>query len=89
MGIYLSSPKTEKSSEDGENEKLRYGVSSMQGWRASMEDAVSVATLFPHILFFSSGILCACFNSLSLYLLPCFLCVLWCVPIFVYVVLFF
>lgn len=41
MGIYLSSPKTDKVSEDGENEKLRYGLSSMQGWRATMEDAVS------------------------------------------------
>ncbi|XP_030491936.2 probable protein phosphatase 2C 60 isoform X1 [Cannabis sativa] len=41
MGIYLSSPKTDKSSEDGENERLRFGVSSMQGWRASMEDAHS------------------------------------------------
>ncbi|XP_010447488.1 PREDICTED: probable protein phosphatase 2C 60 isoform X1 [Camelina sativa] len=39
MGIYLSSPKTDKFSEDGENNKLRYGLSSMQGWRASMEDA--------------------------------------------------
>ncbi|MED6225130.1 hypothetical protein PIB30_090727 [Stylosanthes scabra] len=39
MGIYLSAPKTEKASEDGENDKLRYGLSSMQGWRASMEDA--------------------------------------------------
>ncbi|KAJ9189896.1 hypothetical protein P3X46_001146 [Hevea brasiliensis] len=39
MGIYLSSPKTEKASEDGENHKLRYGLSSMQGWRATMEDA--------------------------------------------------
>ncbi|KAF5748113.1 hypothetical protein HS088_TW04G00063 [Tripterygium wilfordii] len=39
MGIYLSSPKTEKFSEDGENEKLRFGLSSMQGWRATMEDA--------------------------------------------------
>ncbi|CAH9134386.1 unnamed protein product [Cuscuta epithymum] len=39
MGIYLSSPKTEKLSEDGENMKLRYGLSSMQGWRATMEDA--------------------------------------------------
>uniref|UniRef100_A0A7N0SV74 protein-serine/threonine phosphatase n=1 Tax=Kalanchoe fedtschenkoi TaxID=63787 RepID=A0A7N0SV74_KALFE len=39
MGIYLSSPKTDKSSEDGENDRLRYGLSSMQGWRASMEDA--------------------------------------------------
>lgn len=41
MGIYLSTPKTEKFSDDGENDKLRYGLSSMQGWRATMEDAVS------------------------------------------------
>ncbi|KAL6524206.1 hypothetical protein OROMI_031301 [Orobanche minor] len=39
MGIYLSTPKTEKSSEDGENHRLRFGLSSMQGWRATMEDA--------------------------------------------------
>ncbi|MCL7027234.1 hypothetical protein MKW94_011341 [Papaver nudicaule] len=39
MGIYLSTPKTDKFSEDGENGKLKYGLSSMQGWRASMEDA--------------------------------------------------
>ncbi|KAL7170956.1 hypothetical protein ACSBR2_035752 [Camellia fascicularis] len=39
MGIYLSTPKTEKFSEDGENGCLRYGLSSMQGWRATMEDA--------------------------------------------------
>ncbi|KAI3455221.1 hypothetical protein Pfo_011884 [Paulownia fortunei] len=39
MGVYLSTPSTEKVSEDGENDKLRYGLSSMQGWRATMEDA--------------------------------------------------
>ncbi|WVY89776.1 hypothetical protein V8G54_035290 [Vigna mungo] len=39
MGTNLSTPKTEKSSDDGENDHLRYGLSSMQGWRASMEDA--------------------------------------------------
>ncbi|XVE71273.1 hypothetical protein DITRI_Ditri10aG0137800 [Diplodiscus trichospermus] len=39
MGIYLSTPKTEKFSEDGENDRVRYGISSMQGWRATMEDA--------------------------------------------------
>lgn len=44
MGVYLSTPKTEKASEDGENSKIRYGLSSMQGWRSTMEDAVS--TLF-------------------------------------------
>uniref|UniRef100_A0A0E0JWE2 protein-serine/threonine phosphatase n=1 Tax=Oryza punctata TaxID=4537 RepID=A0A0E0JWE2_ORYPU len=41
MGIYLSTPKTDKFSEDGENNKLKFGLSSMQGWRASMEDAHS------------------------------------------------
>ncbi|KAG5034154.1 hypothetical protein JHK87_009064 [Glycine soja] len=44
MGIYLSSPKTEKFSEDGENDCLRYGLSSMQGWRATMEDAHAAYT---------------------------------------------
>ncbi|KDO55351.1 hypothetical protein CISIN_1g034361mg [Citrus sinensis] len=39
MGVYLSTPKTEKFSEDGQNENVRYGLSSMQGWRATMEDA--------------------------------------------------
>lgn len=42
MGIYLSTPKTDKLSDDGENGRLRYGLSSMQGWRATMEDAVSI-----------------------------------------------
>lgn len=42
MGIYLSTPKTDKFSEDGENHRLRFGLSSMQGWRATMEDAVSL-----------------------------------------------
>lgn len=45
MGIYLSSPKTEKASDDGENDRLRYGLSSMQGWRATMEDAVSLLSI--------------------------------------------
>ncbi|KAK2980875.1 hypothetical protein RJ640_003065 [Escallonia rubra] len=44
MGIYLSTPKTEKFSEDGENSRLRYGLSSMQGWRATMEDAHAALT---------------------------------------------
>jgi protein phosphatase 1G len=41
MGVYLSTPKTDKLSEDGQNDKLKFGLSSMQGWRATMEDAVS------------------------------------------------
>eukprot|EP00624_Nannochloropsis_granulata_P006046 evm.model.NODE_43901_length_30228_cov_32.794727.4 len=39
MGAYLSTPITEKESEDGEGGQMRYGVSAMQGWRRSMEDA--------------------------------------------------
>ncbi|CAO2815972.1 unnamed protein product [Amaranthus hypochondriacus] len=39
MGAYLSTPKTEKFSEDGENSRVQYGLSSMQGWRTTMEDA--------------------------------------------------
>ncbi|KAF7814533.1 putative protein phosphatase 2C 60 [Senna tora] len=44
MGVYLSTPKTEKASEDGENDRLRYGLSSMQGWRTTMEDAHAAHT---------------------------------------------
>ncbi|XP_057791417.1 probable protein phosphatase 2C 60 isoform X3 [Salvia miltiorrhiza] len=44
MGVYLSTPKTGKASEDGENDRLRYGLSSMQGWRATMEDAHAAFT---------------------------------------------
>uniref|UniRef100_A0A494G8Q0 protein-serine/threonine phosphatase n=1 Tax=Solanum lycopersicum TaxID=4081 RepID=A0A494G8Q0_SOLLC len=29
----------EKFSEDGGNDRVKYGLSSMQGWRATMEDA--------------------------------------------------
>lgn len=39
MGQNLSQPVTEKITEKGENANLYYGVSSMQGWRVSMEDA--------------------------------------------------
>ncbi|KAL8195768.1 hypothetical protein R6Q57_025521 [Mikania cordata] len=53
MGTYLSTPKTDKLSEDGENERVRYGLSSMQGWRATMEDAhAAVPDLDPTTSFF-------------------------------------
>lgn len=39
MGAYLSKPKTEKISDGSTDGKLSYGVSCMQGWRVSMEDA--------------------------------------------------
>ncbi|KAG6333839.1 hypothetical protein ID866_5251 [Astraeus odoratus] len=39
MGQTLSSPATEKKSEFGENDRLLFAVSEMQGWRITMEDA--------------------------------------------------
>ncbi|KAI5006262.1 hypothetical protein ZWY2020_033505 [Hordeum vulgare] len=42
MGMFLSTPKTEKQSADGEGARVRYGLASMQGWRTTMEDAVSL-----------------------------------------------
>ncbi|CCH42026.1 hypothetical protein BN7_1565 [Wickerhamomyces ciferrii] len=41
MGQILSQPVTEKESESNQNKNLAYGLSSMQGWRISMEDAHS------------------------------------------------
>ncbi|ODA80638.1 hypothetical protein RJ55_03597 [Drechmeria coniospora] len=39
MGQTLSEPVVEKTSESGEDDKLIYGLSAMQGWRISMEDS--------------------------------------------------
>ncbi|GLV32541.1 uncharacterized protein CBL_00749 [Carabus blaptoides fortunei] len=39
MGAYLSEPITHKISSDNDSERVRYGASSMQGWRVSQEDA--------------------------------------------------
>uniref|UniRef100_A0A3Q3Q0U5 Protein phosphatase 1B n=1 Tax=Monopterus albus TaxID=43700 RepID=A0A3Q3Q0U5_MONAL len=39
MGAFLDKPKTEKYNSHGEGNGLRYGLSSMQGWRVEMEDA--------------------------------------------------
>lgn len=39
MGQTLSEPVTEKASDRGQDERLAYGLSAMQGWRISMEDA--------------------------------------------------
>ena len=46
MGSYLSTPVTEKESDDGTSVLGHaYGVSSMQGWRRSQEDAHIIADL--------------------------------------------
>ncbi|KAB5535154.1 phosphatase 2C-domain-containing protein [Coniochaeta sp. 2T2.1] len=39
MGQTLSEPVVEKTSDRGQDERLIYGVSAMQGWRISMEDS--------------------------------------------------
>jgi len=39
MGGMLDKPKTEKTNEKGEGNGIRYGVTSMQGWRSNMEDS--------------------------------------------------
>ncbi|MCJ1313255.1 Protein phosphatase 2C 2 [Agyrium rufum] len=39
MGQTLSEPVLEKASEEGQDDRLVFGLSSMQGWRISMEDA--------------------------------------------------
>ncbi|CAJ0962649.1 unnamed protein product, partial [Mesorhabditis belari] len=39
MGAYLSCPETAKDSIEGQNGRLRFAATSMQGWRVSQEDA--------------------------------------------------
>ena len=39
MGPYLTTPKKEKDSVDGESAKYKYGATGMQGWRNTMEDS--------------------------------------------------
>ncbi|KAI9023780.1 phosphatase 2C-like domain-containing protein [Phycomyces nitens] len=42
MGQTLSEPITTKSSEQGSDKRLMYGVSCMQGWRMAMEDSHTI-----------------------------------------------
>mmetsp|Transcript_17737 Transcript_17737/g.53424 ORF Transcript_17737/g.53424 Transcript_17737/m.53424 type:complete len:437 (-) Transcript_17737:987-2297(-) len=39
MGAYLSTPITDKDTSDGVSASTHWGISSMQGWRRTMEDA--------------------------------------------------
>ncbi|KAK1881320.1 protein phosphatase 1bb isoform X2 [Gymnodraco acuticeps] len=48
MGAFLDKPKTEKHTAHGDGNGLRYGLSSMQGWRVEMEDAHTAAVGLPH-----------------------------------------
>jgi len=47
MGAFLDKPKTEKYNESRIGAGLRYGLSSMQGWRIEMEDAHSAIIGIP------------------------------------------
>ena len=49
MGAFLEKPKTEKYNESKTGAGLRYGLSSMQGWRLEMEDAHSAVIGLPDI----------------------------------------
>ncbi|XP_002740832.1 protein phosphatase 1B-like [Saccoglossus kowalevskii] len=48
MGAFLAKPKTEKENEHGSGNGIRFGLSSMQGWRVEMEDAHSAVLGLPH-----------------------------------------
>jgi protein phosphatase 1B len=47
MGAFLDKPKTDKHNETGHGNGLRFGVSTMQGWRVEMEDAHCAVTQLP------------------------------------------
>ena len=49
MGAFLDKPKTEKYNESKTGAGLRYGLSSMQGWRIEMEDAHSAIIGIPDV----------------------------------------
>ncbi|XP_023681312.2 protein phosphatase 1A isoform X1 [Paramormyrops kingsleyae] len=48
MGAFLDKPKMEKHNAHGEGNSLRYGLSSMQGWRVEMEDAHTAVVGLPN-----------------------------------------
>ena len=47
MGAFLDKPKMEKHNAQGQGDGLRYGLSSMQGWRVEMEDAHTAVIRLP------------------------------------------
>jgi serine/threonine protein phosphatase PrpC len=53
MGPYLTVPKKEKDSADGEFAHMKYGACGMQGWRNTMEDShITHFNLIPDVHFF-------------------------------------
>mmetsp|Transcript_4452 Transcript_4452/g.9314 ORF Transcript_4452/g.9314 Transcript_4452/m.9314 type:complete len:334 (-) Transcript_4452:381-1382(-) len=49
MGTLLDKPVTEKETEVGESNDMKYGVSSMQGWRVEMEDEHILSANLPSL----------------------------------------
>ncbi|KAJ8264761.1 hypothetical protein GJAV_G00154580 [Gymnothorax javanicus] len=47
MGAFLDKPKTDKHTAHGDGNGLRFGLSSMQGWRVEMEDAHTAVVGLP------------------------------------------
>lgn len=63
MGAILDTPHTEKTTENGTGNELRYGVCSMQGWRVEMEDAHCAQVGLPDLKdwsFFAGKSECCC-----------------------------
>ncbi|XP_062217767.1 probable protein phosphatase 2C 20 [Phragmites australis] len=52
MGASNSRPVTTKFTEGGENDRIRYAASTMQGWRKNMEDASAVVPDLDHLTSF-------------------------------------
>ena len=72
MGAFLDKPKTEKHTEQGGGNGLRYGLSSMQGWRIEMEDAHCAVIGIPELndwSFFAGNLLSKSVHVYHLYLI--------------------
>ena len=48
MGAFLDKPKTDKHNEEGSGNKIKFALSSMQGWRVEMEDAHTAIINIPN-----------------------------------------
>ncbi|KXG29051.1 uncharacterized protein LOC110435413 [Sorghum bicolor] len=75
MGVYLSTPKTDKLSADGENSRVRFGLSSMQGggppWRTRMLRSQTLMTAHPFLVFMMAMVRRKNQTATDLHLLPC------------------
>lgn len=61
MGAYKSKPNTEELSEEGHNDYISFGASSMQGWR--MDQEVNICL----VIFFVNKFILSCKRSSELF----------------------